>query len=141
MASAFIAAGCSSMLPKLTAPRLSVVAIRLGSSGDLRQQQVELSLHAVNPNDRPIAVRSIECQLDVENKSFAKGATEASFTLPARGEIDFNLNVIADLNTVWAALAGGLVHRAVAYRLYGQVHLKDGLLRTIPFDEQGRVKL
>jgi hypothetical protein len=39
------------------------------------------------------------------------------------------------------ALAGGLGHKTVDYHLYGQVHLGGGLVRTIPFDQEGRVRL
>jgi hypothetical protein len=29
----------------------------------------------------------------------------------------------------------------VDYRVYGQVHLQGGMVRTIPFDQKGRVRL
>ena len=40
------------------------------------------------------------------------------------GETDFDLNVIANLNSALVALAGGFGHSTVDYRIYGQVHLK-----------------
>jgi LEA14-like dessication related protein len=133
-------AGCASMLPKLEAPQLTVTAIVIGG-GDFQQQQVRLTFHATNPNNRAIAIRGIECNLELEGAAFAQGATDAAFTLPALGEADFDLNVTANLNNVLLALAGGLSHHTVNYRVYGQVHLQGGLVRTIPFDQKGRVRL
>ena len=132
--------GCASIVPKLEAPRLTVTRIELGSSDNTSQQNVQVTLHAYNPNDRSIAIRSIDAQLDVENMPFAQGSTAAGFTLPANGEVDFDLNVVANVNTVVVVLASRLGHHSVDYRIYGNVHLKGSLLHKIPFDQKGRVK-
>lgn len=133
-------AGCASMLPKLTAPTLSVTGVVIGA-GNLQQQQIRLTFHAVNPNDRAIPIRSIECNLELEGAAFAQGTTDAAFTLPALGEADFDLNVTANVNSVLGALASGFGHHTVDYRVYGQVRLQGGVVRTIPFDQKGRVRL
>ena len=133
-------AGCASVLPKLEAPRLAVTGVVIGG-GNIQQQQIRLTFHATNPNNRAIAIRSIECNLEIEGAAFAQGTTDAAFTLPALGEIDFDLNVTANLNTVLGAFAGGFGRHAVDYRVYGQVHLQGGMLRNIPFDQRGKVRL
>jgi LEA14-like dessication related protein len=133
-------AGCASMLPKLAAPSLVVTGVVVGG-GNLQQQQIRLSFHATNPNNRAIPIRSIECNLELEGSAFAQGATDAPFTLPPLGEADFDVNVTANLNTVLSALAGGFGHHTVDYRVYGQVHLQGGMVRTIPFDQKGRLRL
>lgn len=132
--------GCASLLPKLAPPTLVITGVAIGG-GNLQQQQIKLTFHATNPNDRAIAIRSIECNLELAGSPFAQGATDAAFTLPALGASDFNLNVTANMNSVLAALAGGFGRHAVDYRVYGQVHLQGGLVRTIPFDQKGSVRL
>jgi len=74
---------CKSLLPKLEAPQLTVIAIHLGPTGNMQQQQARLTLHAVNPNDRAIPIRSIDCTLELESTPFAEGKTAAAFVLPA----------------------------------------------------------
>jgi LEA14-like dessication related protein len=133
-------AGCASMLPKLQPPTLAVTAVVIGA-GNAQQQQIRLTLHAVNPNDRASPIRSIECNLELEGAPFAQGTTDAAFTLPALGETDFDLNVTANVNSVLAALVSGFGHHTVDYRVYGQVRLQGGMVRTIPFDQKGRVRL
>ena len=132
--------GCASMVPTLEAPALVITRIQLGPTSDAGQQQVALTVHAVNPNNRSIAIRSIDAQLDVENMSFAQGSTAEAFTLPAKGEVDFELDVVANINTVMVVVASRLGHHTVDYRLYGNVHLKGSLLHKIPFDQKGRVR-
>jgi LEA14-like dessication related protein len=135
-----IMCGCAAMLPRLQPPSLTVTGIAF-AGGSMQQQQMHLTLHVVNPNAREIAIRGIDCTIELEGQPFAQGSTEAAFTLPASGETDFGLNVTANLNNALVALAGGLGHKTVDYHLYGQVHLGGGLVRTIPFDQEGRVRL
>jgi len=135
-----ITCGCAAMVPHLQPPTLTVTAIEF-AGGDLQRQQMHLTLHVVNPNARDIAIRGIDCSFEVEGQPFAQGSTDAAFTLPASGETDFGLNVTADLNSALMALAGGFGHHTVDYHLYGQVHLGGGFVRTIPFDQKGRVRL
>jgi LEA14-like dessication related protein len=132
--------GCASMAPKLEAPRLIVTRIQLGPTGNMSQQQVQLTVHALNPNDRSIAIRSIDAQLEVENLPFAQGSTVAAFTLPPRGEVDFDLDVVANMNTAMVVVANRLGHHSVDYRIYGTVHLKGSLLHKLAFDQKGRAK-
>jgi len=131
---------CAALVPKLEPPQLTVTGVEL-AGGNLQQQQVHLTLHVVNPNARAIDVRGIDCNLDLNGAAFAAGSTEAAFTLPAAGATDFGLNVTANLDAALVALLSGFGHKTVDYRMYGQVHLSSGLMRNIPFEQKGRVKL
>ncbi len=135
-----VLSGCAALVPKLQAPQLTVSEVEL-QGGNSQQQQLRLTLHVVNPNTREIAVRGIECTLELEGRSFAEGVTDAAFTLPARGETDFVLDVTAHLHDALTLLAGGLLHKSVQYRLYGQVHLRGGIVRHIAFDQRGQLRL
>ena len=42
----------------------------------LQQQQVHLTLHAVNPNARAIDVRGIDCNLELNGEAFAAAVTD-----------------------------------------------------------------
>jgi LEA14-like dessication related protein len=99
-------------------------------------------LHVVNPNPRVIEVRAIECALEIEGQPIAQGTTAAAITLPAMGETDFDLNVSAHLNdALGPLLMARILHNPLRYRLYGQVHLGSGILRNIPFDQNGQFRL
>jgi LEA14-like dessication related protein len=133
--------GCAALVPKLEAPQLQLTGVTL-ESGDAQQQQISLALHVVNPNQRAIEVRGIECALEIEGRPIAQGMTAAAFTLPAMGESDFKLNVSAHLNdALGPLLAARMLHSALRYRLYGEVHLRGGMLRNIPFDQNGQIRL
>jgi LEA14-like dessication related protein len=138
--SATLLGGCATLLPKLEAPRLTLLAVTINAVSPT-QQQLRLRMHAENPNARAIAVRGIDITLEISGERVAQGATAGAFSLPAQGATDFELGVTADLNEVLRLMTAALGHHSVDYRLYGSVHLQGGLLPTLPFDQRGRVQL
>ncbi len=132
--------GCSAIVPRLTPPSLSITAVRL-RGGTLTRQRVQLQVHASNPNDRAISVRSIDVNVDLAGAPFATGVNAAPITLPANGDTDFVMQVTANAANALVVLAGSLGHRTVAYHLYGDLHLEHSLVRTIHFSHDGRVRL
>ena len=133
-------AACASVVPKLVAPRVEVVRVTpLG--GSLKAEKFRVTLHATNPNNRSIPVHGIDCELQIANAHGADCQTDAAFVLPALGETDFDVTVVADLGQVLGAALLGLGRGTVDYHVHGHVHLDSGLLRVFPFDQRGTVKL
>ncbi len=136
--------GCASLMPKLEPPRLSVTSVRF-MHGNLQRQQIQLTVHVVNPNNRALAVRAITINLDLAGLAFATGVSDAAFTLPALGQTDFTLDVTANAATALVIVAASMAHRVVDYRAYGEVHLQkglvQGLVRNLHFNQSGRVRL
>jgi LEA14-like dessication related protein len=131
------------LAPKLETPRLSVAEVQIVSS-DLWEQHLRVRLRVQNPNDRALAVKGLEYTLDVEGQPFASGVSAASFSVPALGEAEFDMNVTTNLaGTLLRLLARGpdALGQSVSYRLAGKVSLSQGLLRSIPFEERGTFRL
>src|ERR1700742_2882091 len=63
-------AGCSLFVPKLQAPRLSVVGVEL-QKGALWQQKLKVRMHVDNPNDRVLPIKGITYTLEVNGQEFA----------------------------------------------------------------------
>lgn len=132
--------GCSVLVPRLQTPTLSVVTIQLGHS-DLWQQHLQVRMSVHNPNDRQLPVKGLSYTLDVNGEECAHGESGASFVVPARGDAEFDMNVTANAA---AALLHMFAHGngpTVQYRIRGKVELSAGLLRSVPFDQQGELQL
>jgi LEA14-like dessication related protein len=134
-------AACA-LRPQLEPPRLSVSEVDV-QAGDLWSQRLRVRVHVENPNDRALAVKDLEYTLEVEGQQLASGNNAASFTVPARGETDFDMNVTTNLaGTLLTLLTrGSALGQGVAYRLTGKVTLSAGWIRSIPFEEHGSFKL
>jgi len=136
--------GACTLAPKFTAPTLSVVSVQALSS-DLWEQHLRVRVHVQNPNPRALPVKGLEYTLEVEGQELANGSSAASFVVPAMGEAEFDMNVTAHLASALLALLGqhgsDASAEGVDYRLVGKISLSEGLMRSIPFDQRGRVHL
>lgn len=133
--------GCSSLGPKIEAPRLMIVSVSM-TSADMFSQQFLLRMSVQNPNDRELTVKGIDYQLFLEGDSFAEGVTNAGFVLPALGETEFDMTVRTNFVSSLGRLLSRLNGRdQVQYLIEGKVFTSLGMIRKIPFRESGTVKL
>jgi LEA14-like dessication related protein len=136
-----IAAGCSSLGPKIETPRLTIVRVAM-TSADIFNQQFLVRLHVENPNDRDLPVRGIDYKLFLQGDSFAEGVSSKPFVVPALGETEFDMTV----RTNFVSGVGRLLTRLngrdqVEYILEGKVLTDLGMVKKIPFQESGTVSL
>lgn len=137
----FALGACSTLAPKLEAPRLTVMNVSM-TSGDMFNQNFLVHLNVQNPNDRELPIKGIDYKLFLQGDSFAEGVSTAPFVVPALGEKEFDLtvrtNFVSSLGRLLTRLNG---KKSVEYVIEGQVLLSAGMLRKIPFRESGSVDL
>lgn len=128
---------------RFEAPRLSIVNVGMVSA-DVFSQQFRIRLHVQNPNDRELPIKGIEYELFLQGDSFAEGISNQPFVVPALGEAEFDTLV----TTNFMSSVGRLLSKMnsadgnkVQYAFVGKVVLSSGMLRKIPFSEQGMVDL
>jgi len=132
-------ASCSALRPDLQVPRLSLVSVAM-TSADIFNQQFVVKVNVENPNDRELPITGIDYKLFLEGDSFAEGVSKKPFTVPAQGDIDFDLTV----RTNFVSGAGRLLSRLngreqVNYVVEGKVLTDISMLKKIPFQETGTV--
>ena len=138
--------GCSSFGSKLESPELSLVGIQMLST-DMFAQKFKMRVLVKNPNELEIPVRGIDYTIILMGDSFAEGVSKDQFLLPARGEAEFDMLVTANLAGTLLKIvertrkAGGSPPTELSYRLRGEVKLDKSLLRTVPFDQKGSLRL
>ncbi len=130
-------AGCE-VLPKLEAPKLSVVSMKV-QSADIFSQRMLLRMRVLNPNTRELPIKGISYRIEVNDAELGQGLTQTPFVVPALGEAEFDVQVTTNLAGALGKLIGRRSKDALQYRLVGEVSLSSGFLRRIPFDERGSV--
>ncbi|HKT71572.1 MAG TPA: LEA type 2 family protein [Steroidobacteraceae bacterium] len=137
-----VLSGCSLFVPKLESPRLSVVNVEWLKS-DLWEQRLKVRMLVQNPNDRPFPVKGIAYTLDVDGQELAHGVSGASFVVPAMGEAEFDVSVVANMAGTLINLLGRRDPRGeqMDYRLAGKISLSEGWMRTIAFEQKGTFRL
>jgi LEA14-like dessication related protein len=128
---------------KFSSPKISVVSVGM-MSADVFSQQFRIRLHVQNPNAVELPIKEIEYQLFLQGDSFAEGVTDQPFVVPALGEAEFD----AVVRTNFMSSIGRLLSKLnisdegkIQYAFVGTVQLNKGLLRKLPFNEQGTVDL
>ena len=136
-------AGCTSLGKKLETPRLSLVGIQL-QEASFFEQRLRVRLRVQNPNDLVLPVRGLDVQFELDGEDFAQGVSERAFDVPARGEAEFDMLVTANAATALLRILdkdrGGRLE-ALDYRIRGKLSTSLGLLRSVPFDERGKIEL
>lgn len=134
-------AACSALRPKFDVPRLTLVRIAMSSS-DIFNQQFLVRVSVENPNDRELPITGIDYKLFLEGDSFAEGVSNQPFTVPAKGEIEFDMSVRTNFVSGVARLMSRLNGRNQAqYVVEGKVLTGISMLKKIPFQESGTVNL
>ena len=135
---AALVGGCA--VARLQPPRLQVVEVGLLGASVLKQE-LRLRLRVQNPNDVELPVRGITYEVLLAGEKFASGQSDRDITVPALGETDFNVDITANAAAAVLRLLGDRSGNNPEYRVVGRVHLASGLLRSIPFEHKGELKL
>ena len=128
-----------SLVPKFEKPTLELVSLKL-ADGNLLSQRFNVRLKVHNPNDRALPVNGLHYTVEIDGKAFGKGESTRAFTVPARGEAEFDMTLEANLA---GAVAAVLSRRERAkgheleYRLKGTVSIDLPLMRSLDFDQVG----
>jgi len=133
---------CSLFEPKIDKPTLTVVGVSM-LHGDLLQQTFKVTFNVQNPNDRALPIEGLTADLKVGGEEFATGAAKEPFTVPAKGNIDFDMTITAEMALGLIKLSKQLSGHAdsLDYELTGVVHLKSHMLRSVPFHQSGSFSL
>ena len=136
-----VLSGCATV--NFESPKLSVVSVGMVSA-DVFSQQFRIRLHVSNPNDRDLPIKGIEYKLFLQGDSFAEGLSNQPFMVPALGEAEFDTvvrtNFMSSIGRMLSKLNSSDDGK-VQYAFVGTVLMSKGVLRKIPFSEQGMVDL
>jgi LEA14-like dessication related protein len=130
------------MTPKFERPTLSVVGIEL-ASGNLKQQNFRVKFNIQNPNDRELPVKGLHADLSVDGERIAQGQNDRSFVVPARGNVDFDMMITANMALALLKLQQRMDLRAdsIDYDVSGGASIDLPFLRDLPFRQTGSFSL
>jgi LEA14-like dessication related protein len=133
---------CSLVTPKFERPTLSVSGIEL-VSGNLLQQNFRVKFNIQNPNDRALPVSGLRAALNVGGEPVAQGQNERAFVVPAKGDVDFDMMITANLGVALLKLGHVMDQHAdsIDYDVSGSASIDLPFLRDLPFHQTGSFSL
>lgn len=134
-------AGCAALPTNLETPEVSFVGLR-AVEATVFEQRLEVRMKVNNPNDIELPVNGLDVDIELADEPFAHGVSAREFVVPARGEAEFDMLVTANAATALLKIAGADHNTdSIEYKVKGKLSTKIGLLRTIPFDESGKLPI
>lgn len=134
---AALLSGCTARLQK---PEISLAGIDLVGLG-LVEQHFVLKLRIRNPNDVDLPVNTLNVDVELNGRPFAKGASEKPVIVPRQGEAVLEVKTVSRLGNVLKPLREAQKDGSnrIGYRVSGSVELEGA--GNVPFERLGDVPL
>ncbi len=132
-----VALGCAGWGRPLEAPRISLADLRVHESRTL-ETAIEVVLRVTNPNDTALDIRGVHADLELNDRTFAHGASAASIVVPPFGSETLSLVMHSSVIDLFRTLLTLPRHETPRYRLKGRLRTEaDGGPAFLPFASEG----
>ncbi len=135
--------GCAGTGSVIDSPRVDLTAVEL-TSANIRRQTFLLSFDVSNPNPFPLPVKAVDYEVIFDDRKFAGGQTQGSFTVPASGDDSFAISVDLDFlssATHLTSLFSGGFSENISYELQGSLAVDIPFVKPIPFSNSGVINM
>lgn len=141
--------GCAGLFSSFQEPQVSLADIRVQEVKTLETAFL-IQLRISNPNDSPLDIQGLSCDVDLDGRRFASGLQGEQQTIPAYGSALVPVEVYASVLDMFSSVIGMIQNanrpdsqvRAIRYKLIGKVRINsDGLFRNVPFESEGELQL
>ena len=142
--------GCAALSGLKEEPKISIADIQIQDVKALEGVFL-IKLRVINPNDVPLDLHAVSCELEIDGRHFASGIADSQLSVPARDTQLIPVTVYASVLDIVAS-AVDLMHTAdttssakgkqLPYTLKGTIGVSArGFQREIPFKSTGELSL
>ncbi len=134
--------GCAGLGKHLQSPGINVADIQVQEVKPF-ETVLRIDLRLINPNDVPLDIKGLNCDLELNGKRFASGVADAKKKIPPYGTGVISVLVYSSVFKVIRGVLGLQGKEKLKYELKGRLHLEGNRLlgSTIPFESTGELSL
>ena len=138
----FLLTGCAGLGKTLEPPRINLSNVRFQESKAL-ETVLQIELRVFNTNDVPIKVKGLDCDLELNGKSFAKGVSSVDKEIPAFGTTIVPVTLYSSVVDIFRGIMGLHKKEKLKFGVSGRLHLEGGFLipSTFPFKAEEELAL
>jgi LEA14-like dessication related protein len=127
-------AGCAGLGKPLEPPRITLSNVRFEEPKAL-ETVLQIELRVFNTNDVPIRVKGLDCDLELNGKSFAQGVSSVDKEIPALGMTTVPVTLYSSVVDLFRGIVGLQKTEKLKFGVSGRLHLEGGFLMpsVIPF--------
>ena len=142
-----LVASCAGLKEKPLPPRIQIADIQIQEVKTL-ETVFQIQLRLINPNNFPLDIKGLSCDLEINGKRFASGVSNTARQIPAYGSDTIEVSLYSSAINMAASLIQMLqkaqqtaaVPEKLVYRLSGHLNL-GGLAAPVPFSSEGSLSL
>jgi LEA14-like dessication related protein len=137
-----ILVGCAGFGKPLDPPRINLSNVQFQESKAL-ETVLQIELRVFNTNDVPIKVRGLDCDLELNGRSFAKGVSSVDKEIPAFGTTTVPVTLYSSVVDLFRGIVGLQKKEKLKFGVSGRLHLEGGFLipPTFPFKAEEELAL
>jgi LEA14-like dessication related protein len=134
--------GCAGLGKTLEPPRINLSNVEFQESKAL-ETVLQIELRVFNTNDVPIKVKGLDCDLELNGKSFAKGVSSVDKEIPAFGTAIVPVTLYSSVVDLFRGIIGLQKKEKLKVGVSGRLHLEGGFLipSTYPFRAEEELAL
>ena len=138
----FLMVGCASLGKTLEPPRINLSNVQFQESKAL-ETVLQIELRVFNTNDVPIKVKGLDCELELNGRSFATGVSSVDKEIPAFGTTTVPVTLYSSVVDLFRGIIGLHKKEKLKFGVTGRVHLEGGFLMptVIPFKAEEELAL
>ncbi len=138
----FLLAGCAGLGKTLDPPCVNLSNVQFQESKAL-ETVLQIELRVFNTNDVPIKVKGLDCDLELNGKSFAKGVSNVDKEIPAFGTTTVPVTLYSSVVDLFRGIMGLHKKEKLKFGVSGRLHLEGGFLMpsTFPFRAEEELAL
>ena len=138
----FLMVGCAGLGKTLEPPRINLSNVQFQESKAL-ETVLQIELRVFNTNEVPIKVKGLDCDLELNGKSFAKGVSSVDTEIPAFGTTIVPVTVYSSVVDLFRGIIGFHKKEKLKFGVSGRLHLDGGFLMpsTFPFKAEEELTL
>ena len=142
LVSLFLLAGCAGFGKTLEPPRINLSNVQFQESKAL-ETVLQIELRVFNTNEVPIKVKGLDCDLELNGKSFAKGVSSVDQEIPAFGTATVPVTLYSSVVDIFRGIMGLHKKEKLKFGVSGRLRLEGGFLipSTFPFKAEEELAL
>ena len=138
----FLPVGCAGLGKTLDPPRINLSNVQFQESKAL-ETVLQIDLRVFNTNDVPIRVKGLDCDLELNGRSFAKGVSSVDKEIPAFGTMTIPVTLYSSVADLFRGIVELQKKEKLKFGVSGRLRLEGGFLMpaVIPFKAEEELAL
>jgi LEA14-like dessication related protein len=139
---ALMGLGCAGVTPPIKPPRVNIADLRIQDVKPL-ETAFHVELRIVNPNDFPLTVKGVECDLELNDQKFGSGVSGDQVTIPAFGTDVVSVLVYSSMINLVRGFLKLPEREQLSYGIMGSLRVAAGtsFATSVPFEDKGSLDL